>query len=315
MARWGSSTVYHRSGWLRAVEETTGHSCVRLVAREHGNPVVALPLFRLKTGPLKAVLSPPPSLGIEYLGPLMDDELLGSAARETDRLRVMDELLSKVEEEYRPSLTYLRVSPSMTDGRPFTWNRYRLETLYTYVIRLRKPKAELLSAFHHSLRRDVRRADGKVEVRAGGKELCALAHDFIAARFRAQGMKFGPTKAYLVRLAERLGREAFEPIAAYTATGIEAVALVTYHGHRASFWQHAASMRPTNLPLTTCMAWHAIQIALERGYDEFELVGANTRRLVEYKSKFRPTLQPFQEASKASISGRSAMLLFRKLRS
>ncbi len=62
------------------------------------------------------------------------------------------------------------------------------------------------------------------------------------------------------------------------------------------------------------LIWHAIRLARDRGCSKFELVGANTRRLISFKSKFGLALEPFFEASLASGPSRLALATHRLLR-
>lgn len=278
-------------------------------------PVLGLPFFSRRTGPLRSLLSPPPSLGIEFLGPAISDALSKSEASEVERLGVLREFLQKVERMFQPSLSYLRLTPSITDARPFSWEGYSLNTLYTYVIKIDRSPESLLERFHQSVRKDIRRSEKRIDVHAGGTDVCENLHRFLSMRLRAQGLRFGPPKEYFNLLLKNLGSEVFQPIGAHTSKGMVAAAVVTYHGERAAIWQHASSLEAPKAPLTACLIWHAILSAAERGFREFELVGANTPRLVEYKSKYRPALEPYFETSRGTIAGRSALALHRKLRS
>lgn len=312
---WRSATVYHRSEWLDAIEEVTRRQAIRIVGSEKGSPLIALPIFETGIGPLLSLASPPPSLGIEFLGPIMPDRLLRDAKCETERIRVQRAALKWLHENYRrQSLCYLRMGPEIRDGRPFQWEGFHLEVRYTYRLNLENGLGTLFDSFHHSVRGDLKRSEGKVEIRAGGAELCAQIHEFITSKLQAQGLRFGPSKQYFESLYSRLGAKSFQPIGAYTATGLSAGAIVTFHGPRASVWQHVTAPGATRLPLTACLIWQALHMAAERGCTEFELVGANMPRLVAYKSKFRAELEPFLEASRGSFVGRSALAIYRQLR-
>lgn len=315
MERWDSSSIYHKSGWIIAAERAFRWPCIRVVATERGQPVLAFPLFRVRFGPLAAVISPPPSLGMEFLGPVVTDEILTMVRNESRRLDLLTSALTYIQKEFRHSLSYVRLTPAFHDARAFKWAGYRVQVFYTYVLDLANGLESLFESFHPKVRGDIHRAEKRLEVRPGGKDVCANLHDFASERLRAQGLEFGPSRAYLLHLYDLLGPSRFQPLGAYTASGLEAAAIVTFDNRRAGLWQHVTAPNSSHLPLTTALVWHALKLAADRGCSELELVGADIPRLVAYKSKFGPALRQFYEASKASLPARSAVALYQRLRS
>ncbi len=306
--------VYHQSGWLEALASASKLSVSRIVVDIDQTPSIAFPLCLKRIGPVSACLSPPPRMGLEYLGPLLEHELNESPKKEKYRLEAMNRLIDWIQERFRPGLVYVRTAPLIRDLRPFSWRGYRVHPLYTYLMDLPTRDEQLLGSFDRTVRSDITRTEAKVEVRQGGRELVRHIHSFVAARYRASGETFGPTLSYLTKLYDVLGPESFQPIGAYTERGLEAGAIVTCHAGWAAYWQGGTASDHSRLPLTTQLIWHAIRVARDRGCSKFELVGANTRRLISFKSKFGLALEPFFEASLASGPSRLALATHRLLR-
>src|SRR2546422_2808558 len=112
---WRSSTVFHQSGWLEAAAKSSKQSLVRLVGRADDEEVLAMPMFRSKSGPLRTILSPPPKLGIQHLGPVLRDEVQDSPSQEGLRLQILGELLDAITHRFGPGLLYFRTVPRLTD--------------------------------------------------------------------------------------------------------------------------------------------------------------------------------------------------------
>ena len=311
---WGTGSVYHRAGWLSALSRASGMEILPLVARDGNEPILAVPFFAGRSGPLRIVVSPPPRLGVEYLGPIPSPQTLASRKHGEILFHAIESLLDWLQGAVKPSLIYMRTVPQLEDARGFLWAGFQVSPFYTYTIPISAPPDRLLESFDRSVRSDLRRTESRVEVRSGGVSLLEKVHDFVSARYRAQHETFGPTVEYLTDLHRSLGPEVFQPIGAYTQGGLEAAAIVTYHRGKAAYWQGATRVSHSRLPLTDHLIWGAIRLAKERGCEEFELVGANTPRLVRYKSKFAPKLQQFFEAKKATQAGRIGLSLYRKLR-
>jgi len=307
------STVYHQSRWLDVLSAASGLPTSRIIVDINGEASIGLPFCVRQLGPLRAVLSPPPGFGIEYLGPMIAGRMGEPRRRERNWIEAMERLLQWIGERYHPGLVYVRGAPFIRDVRPFIWRAYRVKPLYTYREDISLDAERLLAEFDKSVRSDILRSASKVEVRAGGRELLREIHAFVSARYRATKEKFGPSLSYLTSLYDALGPTRFQPIGVYTEKGLEGGAIVTFQGNEAAFWQGAVDPNHSRLPLTTHLIWQSIQLAKSRGCSRFELVGANTRRLVSFKSKFTFDLESFFEAALAKGPARLAFAAYRRL--
>jgi len=285
-----------------------------LVAREGDTPILAVPFFVGRSGPLRIVVSPPPRLGVEYLGPVPSPQTLEQRKKGEGLFRAIESVLDWLRSALKPSVIYLRTVPELDDARGFQWAGFQVSPMYTYTVSISRDSEQILESFDRSVRSDLRRTENKVDVRPGGVDLVEKVHEFVSARYRTQGETFGPPLTYLADLFRSLGPGAFLPIGAYTERGLEAAAIITFHHGRAAYWQGAARTSHSRLPLTDHLIWGAIRLAKERGYERFELVGANTPRLVKYKTKFAPDLEQFFEAKRSTQAGRIGLSLYRKLR-
>lgn len=314
VSTWRSGSIFHRTGWLEAAQAFSRYRLTRLIAELDGERLAALPVFVTSLGPVRVALSPPPKLALPFLGPLFADDIFGRTREERTPIDVLTTVLENVRINFRPSLTYLRTVPTLTDPRLFGPAGYAVETLYTYVVPLPRRPDDLISKFTKSLRSDIRRTQKRIEVRTGGRDTSLRAHEFVSARYREQGQTFGPAAEYFVRLYDALGPAFFQPIEARTDRGLEAAAVVTFQGRRASYWQGAARPHASRLPLTDHLIWYAMNLAIDRGMDELDLVGANVPRLAQYKAKFRPRLEPYFEAFRSTRAGRVIRGLYHVVR-
>src|SRR5712691_5680270 len=232
-----SSTVYHRTAWLDVLSTSAKLSITRIVVDIDGDPSIGLPVGLRQLGPVRAVVSPPRRFGIEYLGPALKRSLAVSHHGEKRWLEAMNRVLLWIDERFRPGLVYVRNAPFIRDIRPFTWRDYRVNPLYTYLDDISMDAERLLGIFDRTVRSDIARTSGKVEVRPGGRELVRDIHAFVSARYRTGGETFGPSLSYLLRLYDALGPTYFQPIGVYTERGLEGGAIITFHGVGAAFWQ------------------------------------------------------------------------------
>ena len=148
VAHSSGGTVYHTLKWLRCVETHTttkllGHHypgvLIPLVAREGAAIVALLPLF-LYTGPagIREIKSGSLDDNTSYLGPVFMDS--GSLKPEKLQLRTMHlqkALDTYLKNELKSHFFTVRFSPFHTDVRPFIWDGYDVEPVFTYLFNLK----------------------------------------------------------------------------------------------------------------------------------------------------------------------------------
>ena len=71
-----------------------------------------------------------------------------------------------------------------------------------------------------------------------------------------------------------------------------------------ALWQ-GTTKGPPSLPVNDVLVWHAVLRAAELACVSFELMGANTRRLAAFKSKFNPRLIGYLEVTWGNLTVRT----------
>src|SRR5574341_1502192 len=77
VSRHSRATVFHRSAWLGLVSQLTGARLHPFFVTQAGAIAGVLPVFVFRRGPLRVAASPPAQAATPYLGPLVDDALMG----------------------------------------------------------------------------------------------------------------------------------------------------------------------------------------------------------------------------------------------
>ena len=150
-----------------------------------------------------------------------------------------------------------------------------------------------------NVRSDIRRHEGALEV------VPAMSHDWVAFenqledRYSQQGLRTPLPKGYLTLLRAALGPDLVLLVGKRAGEFVGGAALVRLRD-RMALWQ--GTLRgPPGVPVNDFLVWESIRYARAHGCTEFELMGANTRRLTEFKSKFNPELKPYLELRRLSI--------------
>ena len=269
---------------LDAAQAHFGRATVLLV-EEHGRPVAGAALFLRRLFGARVALSPPLTFDAPVLLATLPD-----AARVHARTSVLDTLAAAVEAEARVVLWTL--PPGLADARPLRWRGWTTSLLYTYVLSL-SGEDDVMARWSAGTRRRYARDRAALDVRedvAAAPEIGAL----LAARYAEQGKRLMPHGAGLDGYVRALIDAGVARLwAARDRQGDVAGGLVVLrHGARAHYW--LAASRPG--PAMTCLVGEACQALRAEGVTAFDLGGANTPSIAEFKRRLGASLVPYVRA-------------------
>jgi hypothetical protein len=292
-------TPFHRYEALDVCADHADADLHALVGYKGQEPVGLFPIFALRTGPMVTAMSPPPRLKIPYLGPIL--LFAGSPKRrrrEKQHRRFLESCLDWLQRECAPRFTNVRTAVGYRDARPFHWHDFEVTPRYTYLVDLTPGPEELLSRFSSDARRNVRAEyDADVVVEQGGTDVIDRIVRHSTERHAQQDEDFPVTTAFVADLYRRLPDGVVRPYQCLVdgefATG---VVDLEYAGRGHAWIGRAKS--DCGLPVNDLLDWGVFRDSMERGVDDYDLVGANNERLSTYKSKFGPDLVPYYEVQR-----------------
>lgn len=301
--------IFHRYEFLRLIEDQTGLDFYPLVGRERGELVGLFPIFRRSKGPVNLVYSPPHGLSIPYLGPVLierDGEPHDTHCRNN---RFIEACLDWIETNIDPSEYFIKTSWRFTDPRPFQRAEFTTVPRYTYTLELSRGEDQLRRSFSKSLRRYL---DPETEVE------CTVPEDGVAAlryivertreRYEAQGKSY-PLRSRLVeKLYEHLPEGSVRPYVGIVEGERRSGVIALQDEETTHFWAGGGKV-DSKVPLNDLIHWRIMRDSIENGLRSYDLVGANTPRICEYKSKFNPELKEYYLVTKQALSTRA----YRKL--
>ena len=288
----GNSTPFHTWEWLKLMET---HSKKKILGRERrakllplkvmegDTPIGVCPIFLYEGWP-RFVFSPPARVEALYLGPLIIDKSLKRSKRESRALKVIEELKEFIE-GLKPN--FVLIHTLLEDVRPFKWLGYEVDPRYTYVLKLNTIE-DVWKGYHRSLRRGIEKARKKgITVREGDIDDLKHVYDLLKDRNRIH-----TTKDFVLDVYENFNGNLKVFIAEKDGERLSGIVNVCY-GDRVYFWIGAPKfsfdgVNPNGLVIYESMKW-----ALENGYKEYEIMGADDRTLYDFKRKFNGRLEMF----------------------
>ncbi|WP_440991912.1 GNAT family N-acetyltransferase [Haloarchaeobius baliensis] len=305
LSEWGDALpdsgfeVFHLPAALRVLEDHTDGELQLFVASHGGQTVGQFPVFVTDRTVGRTVTSPPPSMNVPKLGPLVTP--LSPKRRKQERTN--KEFVRGVRDELSldDSTTMFRFvcSPAYGDPRPYIWDDDAVSMSFTYRLDLADTTPdEALAAASKSFRRSVR--DGReldISVSVEGVEAARQVFERTKERYEEQGRSFTLPWQYVKDLVTWLDDRA----RVYVVRGPDGEFLsgivALFSNDDALYWLGGTRADYEGTSVNALLHWRIVEdVAAGTPLDSltgYDLMGADTERLAKYKSKFGADLVPY----------------------
>jgi CelD/BcsL family acetyltransferase involved in cellulose biosynthesis len=309
-----AATPFHRHELLTALADRAGATLHPFVARQDGRPVGLFPIFERSRGPVTALFSPVPDHKVSYLGPLLlDRDEWSQAERDRRRRSFLDASLSCFDDRFTPSYVHVRTTHGFEDPRLFAWRGFDVVPRHSYVVDLTPDPGDLLDAFSSDARRNVRDPPDEVEIREGEHDAIERIIEQVIARHDEQDETYLVTPAYVQDLYDAAPTGVVRPYEV-RVDGQFAGGMVTLEGGDTIYRWQGGAKPDADAPVNDLLDWEIMRAARDRGRTAYDLVGANNRRIADYKSKFAPELTTFYSLEASTRPMSLVSTLYKRLR-
>ncbi len=295
------ATIFHEWEWLKIAEKHSKWAFYPLVCFKGMEPVFVLPTFYKKLKTLNLIFSPPPGLAIPYLGPLIpnDASLKRSIVEHNYRssLKAISEFLDSFNADY----TRIFTPPNFSDVRPFKWNGFTAEPFYSYAIDLGRSREELWMSIEKKLRQNVKKAKRQnFEIYEGGVRELKEVVKLVNKRYDEQNRKADVNLEYLEDIY-RAFRENVRVVVVEKDGEIITGIIDLVYRDCVSSWIGNPKVSVAGTYPNDLLNWHVIEKAHEEGFRRYEIIGANTERLTEFKVRYNPDTMLYFLLSKKNL--------------
>jgi len=313
--------VFHDPDAL-AVLDAHSDAELRLYGAFKGQQTVGLlPVFVDRKAVGRTIVSPPLSMGVPRLGPLINPNSPKQRKWERINSELAAGVLADLEAERRSTLFRMTCPVGYGDPRPYRWNDLSVEPEFTYVVDLEgcTDIEEAMAGFSKSLRNEMRRLeDVDLEIRQEGIDAALGIYDDVVSQYAQYDEEPPMSKPFLRDLLSTLDDERWRVYVARAPDGTYQSGVITlFSADLAYYWQGGVTasydhVSVNNLLHRTILEDIVTDPALESvtGYD---LVGANTERLCEYKGKFNGELKPYYVVESEGLEMRLAKSAYQRM--
>lgn len=293
LERSAEAMPFHRHEALEVIACESDTRLHLLVGFKGQEPVGLLPLFEKRKGPLKSlqyVMSPPTMIQVPYLGPLLlTDGQLKQRKAESWHREFIGNCTDWIEAHFDLDYVDIRTQDRYGDVRPFIWNDFDVEPMYTYVLDITPDEDELLDKFSSDARSNIRGADeDDYTVEEGDEQSIRRIIEQVQNRIECVDEDYhGIDPQFGVDLYRAMPEGSVRPYEIEVA-GEYASGGITLESHDTVYRWQGFPKSSADFPVNDVLDWFVIRRAAERGRTRYDFVGAMRPRLCSYKAKFGP---------------------------
>ncbi len=269
----------------------------------------------------RTVFSPPVSLGVPRLGPIVTPNSPKRRKRERINSRLAETVVDELEVDRRSTLFRMTCPLGYADPRPYGWNDFAVTPEFTYVVDLEgcTDLEDAMAGFSKSLRNEMRRYDDlDLSIETEGIESALRIYDDVVAQYEEYGDTAPMSRLFLRDLLSALDDDRWRVYVARTPDGTYKSGIVTlFSDDLAYYWQGGVTASYENVSVNNLLHRVILEdlvtdpdLESVTGYD---LVGANTERLCEYKGKFNGDLRPYYVIESSGLEMTLAKSAYRRV--
>ncbi len=310
--------VFHDPAALAVLEEYARGELRLYGARKGDHLVGAVPVFVDDRSIGRMAFSPPLSLGVPRLGPIINPHSPKRRKWERINTALAAGVIDDLELVRRSTLFRMTCPVGYDDPRPYSWNGLSVNPEFTYVVDLADSTdiEDAMSGFSKTLRNEMRRADDlDLSIEREGVRSALQIYDDVAEQYEAHGDSAPMSRPFVRDLLSALDSDRWRVYVARTPDGTYKSGIITlFSADRAYFWQGGVTASYEGVSVNNLLHRAILEDIVTdpklesiAGYD---LVGANTERLCEYKGKFNGTLEPYYVVESSGVQMTVAKSVF-----
>ncbi|MHA1381678.1 MAG: GNAT family N-acetyltransferase [Candidatus Helarchaeota archaeon] len=306
-------TIFHKINWLLAVEKHTKSKFYPLIGYKGEKLIAIFPIFYLKKFIIKMIFSPPPKCEIPYLGPIfISFEHLNQRKIESILNGFIDSSLEFLREELRPDYIYIKSSPGFCDLRSFIRHNFHIIPRYDYILNIENPN-DLIKKFSPDLRRNIKKMEKKeVQVKIGSFDDIKKVYQLIKKRYEEQNIRFPLSFNYLSEIYRSFSPQNLRIFILKHKHNIITGGIKPIYRRKIIDWVGQPKVDLFDGTPNDFLHFNIIKWGFKEGLEKYRIIGANTKRIAEFKAKYDPNLELSFCIEKANIKSLIAKTFYKK---
>jgi len=283
--------LFHKWDFLKLLEEYSGYQLLPYGIHKGDELICVFPLFFKKVVGQKVLFSPPPRMGVPFIGPLMHRNYHN--LRQDKKEAHINLVAKEIDSEFRriaPHYFQVYLVPDLLDMRPFINLKYQAVPNFTYTWDLTRALEDIWNSFSRVCKQNICKGLDKnyqLEKCSDHTKLVEL----LTERYKGKGKTFSFNPLFLEELLH-----AFPDSCAiyYLCHNDERVSgiLITEYKNRIFCWHGLPKPREAgNTYANETLLWKLMEKAKLESFTAFEVCGADTPEICSFRNKLNPQLE------------------------
>jgi len=292
-------TLFHNMDWLRIVERHAKNKLYPMLVLKGEEVVSVFPIF-FKKSFSNRLSSPDETSLVPYLGPLFPHFDQYKQDKKESILRGFQNSFNDFTRLMKARCVNIVFSPDVADARQYQWSGYEVKPRYTYMQEL-KDLDSAWKGLKKGLRKNISNAVAKgVTIVEGKREDIDYIYSSVRQRLEDQEQALTMPKEYFCDLYDVFYPKNLRIFVAEYKNAKAGGVITTCYGGRVSVWFGAVQAEISGLYPNDLLHWHAMKWAIEQGFKEFEIIGANMPTISFFKSRYNLRLRIYLTATKCN---------------
>ena len=302
-------TVFHKSYWIKATNIYKEFK-IKIIGVFNDNELVGGCAFHVKNLLFSKLIYSPFPMTAAYCGIILKEVKTDNVRkRENFHNNIIKAVLSQINSPLYYSI--ICNHPKLYDVRQFKWLNWKIDTVYTYIIQLKKYKGkeEFLKSVSNSARRAIKNAKkSKVMIK---KELNArIIYDLHKETFDYHGLRQRP-----LRFFESVYNEFGKTIKAhqynpYKDKKLLSSILFIEDNKNFYYWIGGSIKKSSLFNSPSLIVYEAVSDFLPSN-KTLDFVGATKEHIANFESAFNPDLVPYYYAYRMNLIAKTLHLFHR----
>ena len=190
---------------------------------------------------------------------------------------------------------HLNLHPNLTDLRQFSWSGFEVTPRYTYIVQVQKE-----NKVRSNIKREIQKAEKHNSEFVDSLDLRKF-YALYEETCKRQKMTKKSLK-YFEKLTKNLRKDKNVKIFFTKENDIYTASIyVLIHRSNAYFFAGGISTEFRNHGSNSFLFYHLINYLKEMGIESFDLIGANTKAIVQFKKGFYPDLVSYFKVKKTNL--------------
>jgi len=291
--------LFHEWDFLKTIEKHSDFKAHTYGIYKGDNLISIFPFFYYKKMGLKMIFSPPPKTLVPHLGFIVNNEFdnFRQSKKESYLKSIFIEINNEIK-KHSPSYVNISTVPNFLDIRQFKWNGYSAEPRYSYVVKLNKSITDIWQSFRKEARNSINYGKKTGFEFQTGKDI-SIFYKMLKDRYEEQNLK-NPilSKGYIEDLFNYFSDNLKVYYLYNNNREVISFGVTLEYKDRFLFWMGSTKAEKNS---NEYLLWKLIQFAKSKDFTKFDLVGANTENICNFKSKFNPKLELYFSLEKKTF--------------